>query len=74
MYYEPVGPLGIASYVILAREIFTQLKELGITADYLFHTSGSGSTQAGTPSRREAFSDPPQGDRRYAQPPGYQGG
>jgi 1-aminocyclopropane-1-carboxylate deaminase/D-cysteine desulfhydrase-like pyridoxal-dependent ACC family enzyme len=47
MYYEPVGPLGIASYVILAREMFTQLKELGITADYLFHTSGSGSTQAG---------------------------
>ena len=47
MYYEPVGPLGIASYVLLAREIFTQLKERGITAQYLFHTSGSGSTQAG---------------------------
>lgn len=47
MYYEPVGPLGIAGYVILAREIFAQLKEQGITAQYLFHTSGSGSTQAG---------------------------
>jgi 1-aminocyclopropane-1-carboxylate deaminase/D-cysteine desulfhydrase-like pyridoxal-dependent ACC family enzyme len=47
MYYEAVGPLGIASYVLLASEIFAQLKEKGMTAQYLFHTSGSGSTQAG---------------------------
>jgi len=47
MYYEAVGPLGIASYVILAREIFTQLNEKGMKANYIFHTSGSGSTQAG---------------------------
>jgi len=47
MYYEAVGPLGIASYVLLAREIFVQLREMGLTAQYLYHTSGSGSTQAG---------------------------
>lgn len=47
MYYEAVGPLGIASYVLLASEINQQLKEKGIAAKYLFHTSGSGCTQAG---------------------------
>jgi len=47
MYYEAVGPLGISSYVLLAREIFAQLKERHMTAQYIFQTSGSGSTQAG---------------------------
>jgi 1-aminocyclopropane-1-carboxylate deaminase/D-cysteine desulfhydrase-like pyridoxal-dependent ACC family enzyme len=47
MYYEAVGPLGIASYVLLASEINQQLKEKGLTSKYLFHTSGSGCTQAG---------------------------
>lgn len=47
MYYEGVKPLGIASYVILASEINQQLQERALTAQYLFHTSGSGCTQAG---------------------------
>lgn len=46
-YYEAVGPLGIAGYVLLASEICKQLQERQITAQYLFLTSGSGCTQAG---------------------------
>ena len=47
VYYEAVGLLGIASYVLLASEIRKQLQEKEITAQYLFLTSGSGCTQAG---------------------------
>ncbi|MDP2917509.1 MAG: D-cysteine desulfhydrase family protein [Dehalococcoidia bacterium] len=47
IYYESFGPVGIASYVMLVSEICQQLQEKGLTAQYLFHTSGSGCTQAG---------------------------
>lgn len=47
MYYEAIKPLGIVSYVLLAGEINQQLEEKGLSAKYIFQTSGSGCTQAG---------------------------
>ena len=46
-HYGPVTPLGIVGYVFLTEEIFEQLQEKGVTAQHLYLSSGSGSTQAG---------------------------
>ncbi len=41
------GDLGTKAYVDAYKEIRGQEKELGIFFDYIFHTSGTGTTQAG---------------------------
>ncbi len=49
-YVIPVGadmPLGTAGYVLAAQEISQQLNQLGLTADYVFATSGGGGTHGG---------------------------
>lgn len=73
MYYEPVGPLGIASYVILARD-FRSTQGAGNQRRLSLPHQRFRLHAGRTHRRRKAFSDPPQGHRRYAQPPGYQGG
>jgi 1-aminocyclopropane-1-carboxylate deaminase/D-cysteine desulfhydrase-like pyridoxal-dependent ACC family enzyme len=45
--YGAVAPLGIAGYVGLASEVYTQTQEKGLEGQYLFLANGSGSTQAG---------------------------
>jgi len=45
--YGAMGPLGIAGYVSLAIEIYEQLEQKELTAQYLYMASGSGATQAG---------------------------
>lgn len=40
-------PLGSMGYINCALELAMQMEELGITFDYLVHTTGSSSTQAG---------------------------
>lgn len=40
-------PLGSMGYINCALELATQMEELGLTFDFLVHTTGSSSTQAG---------------------------
>lgn len=58
MHYESFSPLGIASYFFLASEICKQLEEIKVMPQYLFHTSGSGSTQAGLMVGAKYFNAP----------------
>jgi len=49
-YLVPPGgdmPLGTVGYVVAAREIYRQLTDLGLTANYLVVANGVGGTQAG---------------------------
>ena len=41
-------PYGVMGYIDAMRELASQAKDLGVTANYVVHASGSGGTQAGT--------------------------
>jgi len=54
----PLGasvPLGALGYVRAAREANRQLEAMGISVDYIFHSSSSGGTQAGLEAGCQLF-------------------
>jgi 1-aminocyclopropane-1-carboxylate deaminase len=61
-YLIPAGgsehPLGSLGYIVCAAEIIRQSKQMNISFDYILHTSGSSSTQAGLVAGFAALGEP----------------